>query len=227
MSAPVDPPVVFVTGATGPLGRAVAARYGRTGARLALGGRDADRLNALAADIGLADGSWVPAVGDLADRATAQAAVASVEQRFGRIDVLVHLVGGWAGGSTVVELDPDEVRTMLDRHLWSTLHVLQAVVPGMIERGSGRVLAVSSPLASDPRGKGASYAIAKAAEEVLLRSLARETLGTGVTANLVVVRSIRTTTERESDRVAGPPPRRHPRRSRMRLRSWPQPRRRP
>ncbi len=73
---------------------------------------------------------------------------------------------------------------MLDQHLWTTLHALQSVVPGMVERGFGRVIAVSSPLAADPGAKGASYAMAKAAEEALVRSLAREVSGSGVTANL-------------------------------------------
>ena len=60
----------------------------------------------------------------------------------------------------------------------------------MIERGFGRVLAVSSPVATDVRPKQASYAIGKAAEEVLIRSLAREVADSGVTANLVLVRTI-------------------------------------
>ena len=84
------------------------------------------------------------------------------------------------------------VRRMLDQHLWTTLNTVQAVLPGMLQSGFGRVLAVSSPLASNPGAKGASYAVAKSAEEVLLRSLARETAGTGVTANLLVVRTIAT-----------------------------------
>ena len=87
---------------------------------------------------------------------------------------------------------------MLDQHLWTTLHVAQAVVPGMVERGFGRVIAVSSPLAVDPGAKGASYAMAKAAEEALVRSLAREVSGSGVTANLVIIRTLDAKHERET-----------------------------
>jgi NAD(P)-dependent dehydrogenase (short-subunit alcohol dehydrogenase family) len=194
-----EPPVVLVTGATGPLGRVVVARFAADGARLALVGRDRAKLEAQAADTGLADDAWMPVVGELTDADAAAGAVAAVEARFGRIDVLLHLVGGWAGGTAVVDLDPDEIRTMLDQHLWTTFHVARAVVPGMVARGFGRVLAVTSPFASSPAGRGASYAIAKAAEEVLLRSLARETAGTGVTANLVVVRTIDKGHERETE----------------------------
>lgn len=79
---------------------------------------------------------------------------------------------------------------MLDQHLWTTLNVLQAAVPGMQARGFGRVVAVSSPLAASPGPRGASYAIAKAAEEVLIRTLAREAAGAGITANILVVRTL-------------------------------------
>jgi NAD(P)-dependent dehydrogenase (short-subunit alcohol dehydrogenase family) len=193
-----DSPVVLVTGATGPLGRAAAARFHAGGARLALASRNPAHLDTLGAELGLPAATWMPVAGELHSRDAARGVAAAVEARFGGIDVLLHLVGGWAGGTDVVDLDPAEVADLLDRHLWTTLHIVQAVVPGMIERGRGRVLAVSSPFASTPGPRGASYAIAKAAEEVLLRSLARETAGTGVTANLVVVKAIDARRERET-----------------------------
>ena len=190
---------VLVTGATGALGRAVVRRFAADGARLALVGRHEDRLRRVAEGAGLADDDWMPVLGELTDRGSAQAVVDAVEARFGRIDVLLHLVGGWAGGVPVVDLDPDVLRGMLDQHLWTTLHVTQAAVPGMVERGFGRVLAVTSPFASNPAAKGASYAVAKAAEETLLRTLARETAGTGVTVNLVTVRTIDLRHQRETE----------------------------
>ena len=75
-------------------------------------------------------------MGDLRDGIAAQAVVDAAEARFGRVDVLLHLVGGWAGGTAVVDLDADEVRSMLDQHLWTTFHVVQAVVPGMTTRAA-------------------------------------------------------------------------------------------
>ncbi len=190
---------VLVTGATGALGRVVVRRFAADGARLVLVGRREDRLRRVAEHAGLADDDWMPSLGELTDRAAAQAVVDAAVERFGRIDVLAHLVGGWAGGVPVADLDPDVLRTMLDQHLWTTLHVTQAAVPGMVERGFGRVLAVTSPFASNPAAKGASYAVAKAAQEALLRTLARETAGTGVTVNLVTVRTIDLRHERETE----------------------------
>jgi NAD(P)-dependent dehydrogenase (short-subunit alcohol dehydrogenase family) len=198
MSPELDAPVVLITGATGPLGQVAARRFALDGARLALVGRDQGRLDESGAALGMGTDRWLAVQGELTDADDAHAVADAVIDHWGRIDVLLHLVGGWAGGTAVVDLDPDEVRRMLDQHLWTTFHIAQAVVPGMVERGFGRVIAVSSPLASDPGSKGASYAIAKAAEEVLVRSLAREVAGSGVTANLVLIRTLDSKHERET-----------------------------
>jgi len=191
--------VVLITGATGVLGRVVTAAFAAEGGKLALVGTDPDRLAGVARDISLDDDRWAAAVGDLRQIEGARAAVAAAIDAFGRIDVLVHLVGGYSGGTAIADLDPADLSAMLDQHLWTTLNVTQAVVPGMVERGWGRVLAVTTPVAAEPPAKMAPYAIGKAAEEVLLRTLARETASTGVTVNLVVVKAIDEKGERGSD----------------------------
>lgn len=182
--------VVLITGATGALGRETARVFASDGARLGLAGTDRARLQGVAGELGLADGRWAPALGDLRQRDGARSAVEAVTAAFGRVDVLIHLVGGYAAGTPIAELDPAEVTAMLDQHLWTTLHLAQAVIPGMMERGWGRVLAVSPPVAAEPSGKMAPYAIGKAAQEILLRTLAREVAGAGVTVNLVIVKAI-------------------------------------
>lgn len=191
--------VVLITGATGVLGREVARAFAADGAQVALVGTNADRLVGVARDLELADDRWVAAIGDLREPDGARSAVATATAAFGHVDVLAHLVGGWAGGTPIVDLDPADISGMLDQHLWTTFHVTQAVVPGMVERGWGRVIAVSAPVASEPPPKLAPYAIGKAAEEVLLRTLAREVSGTGVTVNLVIVKAIDEKGERATD----------------------------
>ena len=191
-------PVVLITGATGLTGRAVARRFVAGGAVVALNGSDAGRVEALVADLALDPACVLAAPGDLKDAAAARSVVEAVVARFGRVDVLAHLVGGYTGGTAVVDLDPDDVRWMLDQHLWTTLNVVQAVVPGMVEQGFGRVVAVSSPFAATPNARGASYALGKAAEEVLIRTLAREHGIDGVTANLLIVKTIDANHERET-----------------------------
>jgi NAD(P)-dependent dehydrogenase (short-subunit alcohol dehydrogenase family) len=199
-TAALQPLSVLVTGATGPSGRAVARRFAADGAHLALNGSDPGRLAAVIGELGLGDDRALAAPGDLTDPAAARGVVAAAEAAFGRVDVLVHLVGGWTGGTAVAALDHAEVRSMLDQHLWTTLNTLQAVLPGMTSRGFGRVMAVSSPFATTPGSRGASYAMAKAAEEVLLRSVARETASDGVTANVLVIRTL----DDERSRAAQP-----------------------
>jgi NAD(P)-dependent dehydrogenase (short-subunit alcohol dehydrogenase family) len=188
-AAAPHPLSVLVTGATGSAGGAVARRFAADGARLALGGSDPGRLTRLIADLGLPVDRGLAVPGDLTDPAAARAMVEAAEAAFGRVDVVAHMVGGWAGGTAVVDLDHDELRAMLDQHLWTTLNVVQAALPGMTARGFGRIVAVSTPSAATPGPRAASYAIAKAAEDVLLRTVAREAAD-GVTANLLVIRTI-------------------------------------
>ncbi len=190
--------VALITGATGGLGRVAAAAFAAQGTRLGLVGTDGTRLQSVAGDLGLGPGSWAAAVGDLRNATDAARVVAEIAERLGRIDIVLHLVGGWAGGSKIAELDPEEMRAMLDQHVWTTLHVARAVVPGMIERGWGRFIAISSTVALEGTAGMASYAVAKAGEEALLRTLAREVAGTGVTANVLVVRKIDTAHERDT-----------------------------
>lgn len=187
---PTSERVVLITGATGVLGRVTVGLFAAEGARVALTGTDEGRLRAVADDLGLDPGRWMPVIADLRDAAAARSAAETVVARFGAVDVLIHLIGGWSGGTPVADVDPADIGSMLDQHLWTTVHVARAVVPGMVDRGWGRVLAVTTPVASEPPAKMAPYAIGKAAEEALLRTLARETANTGVTVNLVAVRAI-------------------------------------
>lgn len=189
----------LITGATGELGRAVAALLAAADVRVSLAGTDEGRLAGVAADLRLADDRWTPVVMDVRDAAATRAAIDGAAERLGPVDIVVHLVGGWTGGGPVTDLDRERLRDQLDQHLWATLNVIEAAVPGMVERGWGRVVAVATPTATNP-GKGtAAYAIPKVAQETLLRTLAREVAGSGVTVNLVVVKAIDAKGERVSD----------------------------
>lgn len=194
----VEGRVALITGATGSLGRVVAATLAEDGWRLGLVGRDEGRLRGVASDLGLQDECWTPATADLADGGAARAAVGAVEEHFGAIDAVIHLVGGWRGGTPITQVGLDDLDIMLDQHVRTTLHVVQAAAPGMVARGWGRVLAVGTPVASEPGATSGGYAIAKAGQEVLLRMLACEVAGSGVTANLVMVKAIDATHARAS-----------------------------
>ncbi len=136
---------------------------------------------------------------DLRQADAASAVVSAVVDRFGRVDALVHVVGGYHGGESVVDVRDAEVGAMLAQHLWTTLNMVRAVVPVMTEAGWGRIVAVSSPFASAPGKAVAPYAIGKAAQEALLGGLAREVAGSGVTVNLVLVKTIDVDHKRDAE----------------------------
>ena len=196
---PLADRVVLITGATGGLGTVVTRRFAETGARLGLVGTDRERLVAVASSAGLAEDRWVAGVGDLTDRAAAEAVVATVVDRFGRVDVLLHLVGGYAGGGPIASFADDDLHRMLGQHLWSTLNVARAVIPGMVERGWGRILGVTSFTTVSTPARAAIYATTKSAQETLLRVLAKEVASTGVTVNMVAVRAIDAVHARERE----------------------------
>ena len=162
---PLAERVLVLVGATGGLGRVVAGQAAAAGARLVLVGTDRGRLDEVAGARGLAAGRWLPVVANAGTPEGARAVIRAATDGFGRVDALLHLVGGWVGGTAVADLDPADVRGMLDDHLWSTFHLVQAALPGMLERGHGRIVAVSSPYAAEPGPRGAPYAIGKAAQD--------------------------------------------------------------
>lgn len=193
---------VLVTGATGGLGRVVVRDLYADGARVGIVSSNGERLRALTRDLALDPERSASAVADLCDPEAAGEAVRTIERALGGVDLAVHVVGGWTGGTPVAELADRDVEEMLEQHLWTTLHVARAAVPGMVNRRWGRFVAVSSPTATAPGAGTAAYAVGKAAQEALLLALAREVAGTGVTVNLLHVRTIDVGHERDAARTA-------------------------
>ena len=164
---------------------------------MALIGTHLDRLTALAEEIGAPTERLAAVEADLTQAETARRAAQTVLQRFGRVDMLLHFVGGWAGGKAVVDVEASVLEDMVNQHLWSTFHTLQAFVPALISNGWGRIIVISSPSAQTPPARGLPYSAAKAAQEALIATLAEELKDTGVTANVLRVKSIDVRHERE------------------------------
>ena len=182
--------VAIITGAGGGLGKVVARQLAERGVRLALLGRDTEPLTQLVSELGLTEDRFLFSSSDLTKPESARAAATDVMTKFGRADILLNLVGGYVGGKKVVDLAQDDLSTMIQQHVWTTYNLAQAFVPLMVADGWGRFLVISSPRALDPRGNSAAYAVGKAGEEVLTLSLAQELKDTGVTANIILVRTI-------------------------------------
>lgn len=190
----LDGRVIAVAGAGGNVGPTVVRRLAPTGARLALAGRDPQPLDELAAEAG---GTIETASVDLLDRESARAWASGVRERNGHVDGLVHLVGGWRGGSPIEEAsieDWDALEPLLTR---TVMHATQAFVPHLLESGRGRVVVVSSGQAQAPTHTNAVYAGAKAFAETWTLALADRFRKTGCTANLIVVGAILTPAMRE------------------------------
>ena len=182
--------VVVITGATGGLGHVVARAFAEQGSALAALSSSQAKLDALGQELGLPSERWLAHAADLRDSASARGAAESVLRAFGRADILLHLVGGWVGGKELAATDAGDLTSMLDQHVWTTFHVLQAFTPHLAASGRGRIVVVSSPVTSRPPAKSGVYAAAKAAEEALVLTLAQEARNKGVTANVLQVRAI-------------------------------------
>ncbi len=193
---------VVISGATGGLGAFLARHLAGEGANLALLGTDQQRLDSLGTSLGLPSERWLACEADLRLGAAAQSAVHAVQEKFGRLDILLHLVGGWVGGKSLVDSVPADLEAMLAQHVWSTFHLAQACVPGLVKNHWGRILIVSSPYATRPNARGGPYAAAKAAQEALVLSLSQELKDTGVTANILQVKSI----DLKGEKLATPTP---------------------
>jgi len=191
--------VAIITGASGGLGRVLVQQFAERGARLALLDRNPERLRQLVLDLKLTEDRYLLSDSDLTEPEAVRAAAGDVVARFGRAEILLNLVGGFVGGKKVVELAGDDLSAMLQQHVWTTFHLAQAFVPHFVANGWGRFLVISSPRALNPGGNSAAYAIGKAGEEVLTLSLAQELKDTGVTANVILVRSIDVEHRRDRD----------------------------
>jgi len=127
----------------------------------------------------------------------ASKAVADVITRCGKIDVLAHLVGGFAGGQTVAETDDATWQRMFDANLNSAFHILRAVIPEMRKAGGGRIIAIGSRAAEDPGPKVGAYSASKAALVSLMNTVALENKDAGLTANVILPGTIDTPANRK------------------------------
>jgi 3-oxoacyl-[acyl-carrier protein] reductase len=181
---------IVITGATGTLGNLVAKTFAERGNNIVLLAKDQNKLDFLARDLNLpAERLYTQAV-DLLDGTAVHDSAQPVLSKFGSIHALIHLVGGWTGGKTIPESSKDDFESMLNQHAWTTFHLLQAFTPHIAASKWGRVMIVSMPVTVKPSAKMALYAAAKSAQESLVLTLAEEFKDSGLTANVIQVKSI-------------------------------------
>src|SRR5579872_5119401 len=128
----------------------------------------------------------------------ARKAADTVVGRFGRLDVLAHLVGGFAGGQTVADTDDTTFQSMFDLNVNAAFHMLRAVLPHMRKAGAGRIIAIGSRAAENPGASVGAYSASKAALVSLIRTVALENKDAGITANVILPGTIDTPANRKA-----------------------------
>jgi NAD(P)-dependent dehydrogenase (short-subunit alcohol dehydrogenase family) len=186
----LDDRVIAIAGVGGGLGPLVAQRLAADGAVVAGAGRDHGALDALAADLGLPAERWDGRAVDLLDEDAARAWCAALVERFGRVDGLVHLVGGWRGGEPLQEAPLSDWELLHDLLVRTVQHTTRAFHDQLAAGPGGRFVLVSSKQAQAPTNTNAAYAAAKAAAEAWTLALADGFEGSEATANILVVDAI-------------------------------------
>jgi NAD(P)-dependent dehydrogenase (short-subunit alcohol dehydrogenase family) len=134
---------------------------------------------------------------ELCSRDGTKKAIASLVSHFGRLDILVHTVGGFAGGQSLAETDDATFQRMFDVNLYSTFYVLREAVPVMRQTGNGRIVAIGSRAALEPGAGVGAYSASKAAMVSLVRTVAQENKDKGITANVILPGTMDTPTNRK------------------------------
>ena len=190
----LDGKVVVITGATGALGQTVTSVISKTGATVIAVGREIpnDLPNTVT---GL--------TADVTNAADVEQLIKSVMKKAGRIDCLANLVGTFAMGR-LIETEPSLWEKMITTNLTSAFHLSRAVTPSMLNQGSGRIVHIAARAALDPFPGAAAYLVSKSALLSMIRILALELTGSGVTVNGVLPTTIDTPANRKSMPAADP-----------------------
>jgi NAD(P)-dependent dehydrogenase (short-subunit alcohol dehydrogenase family) len=191
--------VVAVTGAAGGLGPSVVRRLAADGATIAAADIAADGLQTVGTELAFAPERWDVRALDLLDERATRAWAESVAARFGRVDAVVHLVGGWRGEASIADADPAEYEWLHDMLVRTLQHSSRAFADLLASSGRGRFVMVSSAQAQQPAAGNAAYAAAKAAAEAWTLALGQELAEHGGTANVVVVNAILTSAMSEDN----------------------------
>jgi NAD(P)-dependent dehydrogenase (short-subunit alcohol dehydrogenase family) len=175
----LDEKVVVITGAKGGLGTFVTKAFLAAGARVVGVSRSITNAD-------FPQQGFTAMAAELSNGDDARKLMGAVVEKAGRIDALVHLVGGFAGGQPLSETDDATLEQMIAMNLRSAFHVIRAVLPAMRAQGSGRILAVGSKAAVEPAPGAGVYAASKAALVSLIRTAARENSDRGIAVNVVL-----------------------------------------
>jgi len=182
--------VVLVTGANGGLGTYVTRAFLDAGATVVGTSRKIQQ-----SDFNNPNFTAVPA--EISTRDGAKVLVDQVVARFGKLDVLAHTVGGFAGGQSVADTDDATFQRMFDLNLNCMFHILRAALPALRQTG-GRIIAIGSRAALEPGPGVGAYSASKAAMVSLMKTVALENKDAGLTANVILPGTMDTPANRKA-----------------------------
>ena len=162
--------VVCITGASSGIGRALAAAFAREGARVGLLARRGDRLHQLCEEIRAAGGTAECAVADASERAATHDALRSLSARLGSCDILIANAGVGAT-NTATDLNVEAAEKVIRTNLIGPMYAFEAVLPEMLSRRTGHLVAVSSVAAFKGLPTAAAYCASKAGLNAYMESL--------------------------------------------------------
>jgi 2-hydroxycyclohexanecarboxyl-CoA dehydrogenase len=176
--------VAFVTGGAQGIGKGISEALGAAGFRVAIADLKTDTAQVTADGITAAGGEAIAVAVDVTDTASVQAAVAEVQEKLGPIEVVVNNAG-WDDFMPFLDTTEDFWDRILDLNFKGQLRVLKTVVPGMVERGYGRVVNIGSDAGRVGSSLEAVYSGAKGGIIAFSKTLAREVAASGITVNTV------------------------------------------
>jgi NAD(P)-dependent dehydrogenase (short-subunit alcohol dehydrogenase family) len=183
--------VVLVTGANGGLGTYVTQAFLDAGATVVGTSRKIQQ-----SDFNNANFTALPA--EISTRDGAKVLLDQVVARFGKLDVLAHTVGGFAGGQSIADTDDVTFQRMFDVNLNCVFHILRAAIPPLRNTGDGRIIAIGSRAALEPGAGVGAYSASKAAMVSLVRTVALENKDAGLTANVILPGTMDTPANRKA-----------------------------
>ncbi len=183
--------VVLVTGANGGLGTHVTQAFLDAGATVVGASRKIQP-----SEFDSPNFTAIP--GEISSYDSARAVVNQAVARFGKLDVLAHTIGGFAGGQSVAETDDATFRQMFDLNVNATFYLLRAALPVMRKTGNARIIAIGSRAAVEPGANVGAYSASKAAMVSLIQTVALENKDAGITANAILPGTMDTPANRKS-----------------------------